>query len=154
MPGSKSNLVEERISLARKGLNPTVITEMRSGWVVLGDNQIIPGYCLLLADPVAKGINELTIEGRKQFLTDMTIVGDALMSILNVKTINYSLLGNSNNSLHAHLHPRYDWEKEEYRESPPWKYNFLKVPPLEFEIRRDGSLMQRLKDEIDRLTEL
>jgi hypothetical protein len=27
---------------------------MRSGWLVIGDVQPLPGYCLLLADPVVE----------------------------------------------------------------------------------------------------
>jgi hypothetical protein len=40
--------IHERVALANRGENKTVITKMESGWVVLGDNQIIPGYCILL----------------------------------------------------------------------------------------------------------
>jgi len=146
-----TNILTERIELARKGLNPTVITKMKSGWVVLGDNQIIQGYCLLLADPIVDNLNQLNAEERKQFLSDMTIIGDALTNILNARIINYSILGNLDKGLHAHIHPRYDWEKEEFRKSPPWKYNFMKIPVVEFDIEKNKSMMQRLKDEIERL---
>jgi len=152
MPENRSSLVSERISSARKGLNPAVVTKMRSGWVVLGDNQTIPGYCLLLADPVAGDLNGLNMEERKQFLADMTIIGDALMNILNVTVINYSLLGNADKGLHAHIHPRYDSEKEEYRKFPPWKYTFMNVPVVEFDIEKNKLFMQRLKDEIERIS--
>lgn len=146
-----TNILTERIELARKGLNPTVITKMKSGWVVLGDNQIIPGYCLLLADPIVDNLNELNAEERKQFLSDMTVIGDALTNILNARIINYSILGNLDKGLHAHIHPRYDWEKDEFRKSPPWKYNFMKIPVVEFDIEKNKSMMQKLKDEIERL---
>lgn len=145
------NLVYERVKLAQEGLNSTVITKMKSGWVVLGDNQNIPGYCLLLADPIVDNINKLDKENRKQFLFDMTIIGDALMNILDVKVINYSLLGNLSAGLHAHIHPRYDWENEEYKNFPPWKYNFTKVPTVEFNLEKNRELMQKLKLEIERL---
>ncbi len=146
-----TSILVERIELARKGKNPTVITKMESGWVVLGDNQTIPGYCLLLADPVIADLNKFDKDQRKQFLLDMTVIGDALVNVLNVKKINYSILDNLNIGLHAHIHPRYNWEKEEFKKFPPWKYNFVKVPVVEFDIEKNSVLIQKLKKEIDKL---
>ncbi len=146
-----TNILTERIELARKGLNPTVITKMESGWVVLGDNQTISGYCLLLADPIIDDLSKLDTDKRKQFLLDMTVIGDALMNVLNVKKINYSILDNLDIGLHAHIHPRYDWEKKEFKTYPPWKYNFMKVPIVQFDIEKNDVLIQKLRHEIERL---
>jgi diadenosine tetraphosphate (Ap4A) HIT family hydrolase len=145
------NIIDERVDLANKGENKTAIIKMNSGWAVLGDNQIIPGYCLLLADPLVENINILEKTKRQQFLIDMTIIGDALINILHAKIINYSLLGNEDNSLHVHIHPRYEWEKEEYKKYPPWKYNFMKEPTVAFNYERDKELIKKLKKEIERL---
>jgi diadenosine tetraphosphate (Ap4A) HIT family hydrolase len=38
---------------------PTLVTRLRSGWVVMGEKQVFPGYCLLLPDPVVPHLNEL-----------------------------------------------------------------------------------------------
>lgn len=46
--------------MARAGTNPYVICRMRSGWLVIGDVQPLPGYCLLLADPVVPSLNDLS----------------------------------------------------------------------------------------------
>nr|WP_319397616.1 hypothetical protein [uncultured Carboxylicivirga sp.] len=146
-----TNILVERINSARKGINPTVITKMESGWVVLGDNQTIPGYCLLLGDPIIDDISKLDKENRKQFLYDMTVIGDALMNVLNVKKINYSVFDNLNIGLHAHIHPRYEWEIEEFKKSPPWKYGFMKVPTVELDIEKNKLLIQIIKNEIERL---
>ncbi|MGE0079496.1 MAG: HIT family protein [Bacteroidales bacterium] len=146
------NIVHESVRLAQQGLNPTVITRVKSGWVVLGDNQVIPGYCILLADPIVDNINKLQANERKQFLHDMTIIGDALINVMDANLINYSILGNLDAGLHAHVHPRYSSEPDEYRKAPPWRYNFMKVPAVEFNPEKDRLLMQRLKDEIDKLS--
>ena len=45
-------LIAERVAAAQAGTNAFVITKVRSGWVVIGDVQFLPGYCVLLADPV------------------------------------------------------------------------------------------------------
>lgn len=146
-----TNILIERINLARNGLNPTVITKMKSGWVVLGDNQTISGYCLLLADPTIDDINKLDKDKRKQFLFDMTVIGDALMNVLDVKKINYSILDNLGLGLHAHIHPRYEREKEEFKKSPPWKYDFMNFPIVKLDIEKNKLLIQKLKTEIEKL---
>jgi hypothetical protein len=41
-----ANLIEQRVEMARNGQNPFVICKMRSGWLVIGDVQPLPGYCV------------------------------------------------------------------------------------------------------------
>ena len=48
-----SNLIEQRVQAARRGENPYVIARMTSGWLVIGDIQPLPGYCLLLRSEAA-----------------------------------------------------------------------------------------------------
>jgi len=151
MNNKHENLLYSRVKSAQKGENKTVIMKMKSGWAVLGDNQIIPGYCLLLADPIVDSLNLLTIERRTQFLSDMTVIGDALMKVLKVEIINYSILGNADKGLHAHIHPRYEWEKDEFKKAPPWKYNFMKEIPVQFDYERDNKLIEKIKKEIERI---
>ena len=145
------NIIHERVALANKGENKTVIIKMNSGWVVLGDNQIIPGYCLLLSDPVVESINVLEKDKRNQFFTDMGIIGDALLKALNADLINYMVLGNSDRSLHAHIHPRYKNEKDEYRKMPPFYYNFNKEPIIPFEYNKHREIMEKIKYEIENI---
>ena len=142
-------LIHERVEQANQGKNPTAIIKLNSGWVVLGDNQIIPGYCLLLSDPVANTINDLDNDMRSMFLLDMTIVGDALMRVLNPRTINYSILGNKEIALHAHIHPRYDWEKDSAKYTSPFIYSFMKEPKIEFDPQRDKPLIDKIKKAIE-----
>ncbi len=59
-----STLIHRRVEAARQGSNPTVICRVRSGWVVLGDVQFLPGYSLLLPDPVVSDLNALTMSQR------------------------------------------------------------------------------------------
>ena len=49
-----------------------------SGWAVLGDPQVLRGYCLLLPDPVVAHLNDLSGRARSQFLDDMARLGDAV----------------------------------------------------------------------------
>lgn len=136
------------VESARLGQNPTVIRRLPSGWVVLGDNQTIPGYTLLLSDPAATDLNELSLGQRAAFLRDMTLVGDALVHATGAYLINYSILGNADHALHAHIHPRYENEPEEKRRTGHWAY-FPPHPQTPFDLQRDRSLMVRIGKALD-----
>jgi diadenosine tetraphosphate (Ap4A) HIT family hydrolase len=140
-------LIHKRVRLAHEGNNPTAIRRLPSGWVVLGDNQRLRGYSLLLSDPVALDINELSPKARADFLRDMVLIGDALMEVTGAKLINYMVLGNLDRALHAHIHPRYADEPDQIRRQGPWAYNHDEVP---FDPARDRDLMDRIGQAIDR----
>lgn len=53
----------------------------------------------------------------------MSIVGDALLEVCQPLRINYDILGNTDNYLHAHIFPRYEWEHESQRKMPVWLYD-------------------------------
>jgi diadenosine tetraphosphate (Ap4A) HIT family hydrolase len=150
MSNNNRTIIHERIELARKGRNQTVISKMQSGWVVLGDNQIIPGYCILLHDPIVESLNSINIIQRLKFLEDMSIIGDSIIEVLNPTVINYSILGNTDRALHAHIHPRYDWEEEENRKNPPFIYHWKKIPVKEFDYDHDKEMMDKIKKAIQR----
>jgi len=81
----------------------------------MGDVQFLPGYCLLLADPVVPSLNDLSPQARGQYLQDMVRIGDAILKVTDSFRINYEILGNSEPELHAHIFPRYMSEPEEQR---------------------------------------
>lgn len=95
-------LISHRVELARKGANDKVICRMASGWAVMGDVQFLPGYCLLLPDPVVASLNDLDANARAAYLLDMARIGDALLAATGALRINYEILGNSEPQLHSH----------------------------------------------------
>lgn len=114
---------KNRVLSAKNGTNPMVIKELPGGYAVFGDVQFLPGYCVLLPKKEVNSLNDLSIEERKTFLTDMSILGDAILSVCKPLRINYDILGNTDNYLHAHVFPRYEWEKETLRKMPVWLYD-------------------------------
>lgn len=112
------NLIEERVELARAGRNPTLIQRMASGWLVIGDRQTLPGYCLLLADPVVESLNALSPPMRAQYCIDTVRAGDALLAVTSAYRINYETWGNLDPALHTHIVPRYRDEPEPQRFQP------------------------------------
>lgn len=146
-------IIHERVDLARQGRNPTVVCRLRSGWVVLGDDQRLPGYSLLLADPIRDNLNDLSQPERQQFLLDMASIGDALLQVLQPSLINYSILGNTDRALHAHIHPRYDSEEPDKRRTHAIIYHWLKLPRVPFSLERDAPLLARLRAALTSRTE-
>jgi diadenosine tetraphosphate (Ap4A) HIT family hydrolase len=141
---------EERIEAARQGQNPTIICKVPSGWVVICDMQYLRGYCILLADPPQPDLNTLTTAQRAQFLTDMAIVGDALLEVTGSFRINYAVLGNSDPYLHAHIVPRYMDEPEAQRKNTPWSYSPEEMNARMFDPARDQELMGKIKEAVQK----
>ena len=139
-----NNLIEERVRQARKGQNPYVIARLETGWAVIGDVQPLPGYCLLLADPVVASVNALGAEDRARHALDAFAIGDALLEVTDAYRINYETLGNAEPALHTHITPRYPWEPEDLRRKPAmlsydWSVARRYDPLL------DGELVARLR---------
>lgn len=107
---------------------PRAVARLRSGWVVMGERQVLTGYCLLLPDPVVPHLNALAGELRSQFLCDMTLVGDALLAITAALRVNYAIFGNVDPALHAHIFPRHSAEPEATRTAQPWALDWNAAP--------------------------
>jgi diadenosine tetraphosphate (Ap4A) HIT family hydrolase len=143
-------MIHERVEAARAGTNPTVICNVPSGWVVIGDIQVVRGYSLLLPDPVVSDLNSLDKKQRIRFLLDMAIIGDALLEVTDAYRINYEIQGNTEPALHAHIFPRYMSEPEALRKVPAWSYERANMPLEKFDADRDRELMQEIKKAIQR----
>lgn len=122
-------LIMERVEQARNGTNDKVICRMPSGWAVMGDVQFLPGYCLLLPDPVVASLNDLDADARATYLLDMARIGDAVLQASSASRINYEILGNSEPELHCHIFPRYASEPDDKRKMPVWFYDWKNALP-------------------------
>ncbi len=143
-------LIHRRVEMARRSENPFAVCRMPSGWAILGDSQFLPGYALLLADPVVADLNALEAEERRQYLWDMTLIGDALLEVMTAYRINYETLGNAEPALHTHIFPRYFYEPDEYRRGPVFFYPQEQRNSRPFDAERDGELIQALRQAIER----
>ena len=121
--------IHRMVERCRGNTHPAVVTKLPSGWVVMGDRQAFPGYCMLLPDPVVAHLNVLAPEARVQFLADMALVGDAVLASTGAVRINYAMLGNEEPALHAHVIPRHASEPEKTRTTHPWANDSSTAPP-------------------------
>jgi catechol 2,3-dioxygenase-like lactoylglutathione lyase family enzyme/diadenosine tetraphosphate (Ap4A) HIT family hydrolase len=125
------------VDALRKGTEPTFIARLASGWAVMGDPQLLPGYCLLLPDPVVGHLNELGGGARSRFLADIAALGDAVLAATGALRINYALFGNLEPALHAHVIPRYPNEPEAERALQPWALDWSTAARFEPEVHGD-----------------
>lgn len=146
---------QDRIGSAERGENPTVIARMPSGYAVLGDTQFLLGYCVLLAAPQVAQLGDLPLAGRRAFLTDMALLGEAITATCTPppQRINYEILGNTDPFLHAHLFPRYDTESPEYARYPVWLYprDRWSAPEYQFSEVSHGPLKARIATKLHEL---
>ena len=127
--------IHRRVAACRAGADPTLIARMPSGWAVMGEKQVLRGYCLLLPDPVVPHLNALEAEERMRFLADMGRLGDAVLAVTGALRINYAMFGNLEPALHAHVFPRYADEPEEFKTGNPWGYDWEQVALFNKEFR-------------------
>src|SRR5262245_39156155 len=129
--------IHRRVARLRAGTDATLIARMASGWAVLGEQQFLRGYCLLLPDPVVPSLNALHGMDRAHYLADMAALGDALLVVTGALRINYAIYGNQDPALHAHVIPRYADEPDDLRTAQPWAYDWDAAPAFELDRHRD-----------------
>lgn len=138
---------EERLAQLAAGKSDALIARLPSGFVVMGDSQFLRGYCLLLAYPKVEKLNDLTGKARSQFLNDMAAVGDAVLQATGCVRINYSIYGNLDPFLHAHVIPRYADEDEQFRTLPPMSIpaEVRSAPKFAFDPQIHGHLQAEIR---------
>ena len=87
-----STAIHRRVEACRAGTDPTCIARLDSGWAVMGDPQVLPGYCLLLPDPVVPHLNAMPPAAQAAFLADMARLGDAVLARTGAVRINYAIV--------------------------------------------------------------
>lgn len=146
----KAKGIPGRLEALQLSKNPTFVARVPSGVVVLGDSQLLPGYCVLMAEPVVSSLDDLALEARVSFLRDMALVGQAILEVYSAMRMNYSVLGNFDPFLHAHIHPRYASEPAEFKEGPAFGYpsEQRNAPELQFDPVKHGDMQLKLAERI------
>ena len=130
---------------------------MRSGFAVIGDTQLLPGYSVLLTDdPSVDHLTDLDWEHRKQFLFDLALLGEAIERVRRphgLRRMNYEVLGNELPVLHGHVWPRYEWEPPEIRRGPAWRHpkEVRDAPENAYSDERHGELRAEITSELETL---
>lgn len=136
-------LICDRIEQIKQNKNPYFVTEMKSGYVVVGDGQFYKGYTLLLNRTHASELHQIDKKSQLEFLSDMAIVAEAVWNIFHPDKLNYELLGNTDEHMHWHIFPR--------RKTDPKPYTG--VWAVDKSIRKDEKYNPS-KNELEEMTQL
>jgi diadenosine tetraphosphate (Ap4A) HIT family hydrolase len=94
------------------------IAELKSCYVILGDQQFYRGYCVLFAKLHATELYLMPADDARLLADEMRLVAEAIATVVKPWKMNYECLGNGEPHVHWHLLPRY--ETDEMRRVPVW----------------------------------
>jgi diadenosine tetraphosphate (Ap4A) HIT family hydrolase len=106
------------IDRIKAGAFPDFIAELKSCYVILGDQQLYRGYCVLFANLHATELYLMPEDAARLLFDEMRLVAEAIAAVVKPWKMNYECLGNSEPHVHWHLLPRY--ETDEMRRGPIW----------------------------------
>ena len=106
------------IDRIKAGGFPDFIVELKSCYVILGDQQFYRGYCVLFAKLHATELYLMPADAARLLFDEMRLVAEAIAAVVKPWKMNYECLGNSEPHVHWHLLPRY--ETDEMRHGPIW----------------------------------
>ncbi|OYR87391.1 HIT family protein [Lactobacillus taiwanensis] len=149
-------LICDRIEMIKKHQNKFFVKELRTGYVVLGDNQHFKGYTLFLYKNHVGELYKLDGNEKIEFLEEMSLVGEAVSKTVRCEKMNYELLGNGDSHLHWHLFPRVSGDLENYGyhgKGPVWWYPREKIYSANNELGNAEleELKPKLRLELDKI---
>lgn len=97
----------QEISDIKNKKNPLFISELKTGYITIGNYQFYPGYVIFICKTHVYELHELSPDFKLQFIKDMSLVAEAVYKTFKPKKLNYELLGNTVPHLHWHIFPRY-----------------------------------------------
>lgn len=139
--------ISNRAERLRRGEDPQLIARLASGWAILANQQPGPitGCCMLIPDPVVSSVNDLDAPARAAFMTDLVLLGDAVLAATGAERINYLILCNQVPELHGHVVPRFATEDPEKRRLGPFEaYDFPNARRADA-AGEDAALLGRLR---------
>ena len=141
----KARGIQGRVDAAFAGANPTVIARMQSGFAIMCDTQLLPGYAQLIPVPLIAHLHDLPLEKQVEFLRDMALVGRAVGDVTNCKRVMYGIFGGLMPIHHAHILPRYEWEGEDFKRDVAHAYPHRFEEQYLFSPEKHGDLRDQIK---------
>ena len=97
-----------RIKAIRENENPHFVKELKTGYVVVGDHCRFPGYAVFICKAHVNDLHDLPFFKRTRFLTELSLVEEAVYEAYKPDKMNVEILGNGDEHLHVHLFPRFE----------------------------------------------
>lgn len=98
--------------------HPDLVAELPASWLLLGDHQALPGYCVLWSKQHVKELHELPPAAYDAFMRDLRRASQAVAQATQCWKLNTVSLGNVVQHAHVHLFPRSAMDPERLKH--PW----------------------------------
>jgi diadenosine tetraphosphate (Ap4A) HIT family hydrolase len=108
----------DRIALLARQQYPYVIHEFEHSYLVLGEHQFYPGYCVLITKNHYREMTDLPAQIRDKVFHEMMLSSKAIELALKPKKMNLCSLGNVVDHVHWHFFPRFG--NDPLFTNPPW----------------------------------
>lgn len=101
-------MICDRIEQAKHQMNPYLVKELQTGYVVIGDHQYFKGYTIFICKEHVRELYDLKHEVMMTYLEELAMVSKAVSIAFQADKMNIESLGNGEAHLHFHLFPRKD----------------------------------------------
>jgi diadenosine tetraphosphate (Ap4A) HIT family hydrolase len=108
----------QKVGAARTGQLPFLIHEFEHSFLVVGDHQLFPGYCVLHTKEHAREPFDLPPATQATLFQELMTSAKAIHAEYQPWKINYGCYGNQVPHVHWHIFPRY--ESDPARRLTPW----------------------------------
>jgi diadenosine tetraphosphate (Ap4A) HIT family hydrolase len=100
--------------------NPALVYEFPKSYLLLGDHQYFPGYCVLIYKEHVRELHELPAGDAQELNAELMQATKAIAKSFQPWKINHACLGNRDQHIHWHIIPRYETEAD--HQFDPWKH--------------------------------
>jgi diadenosine tetraphosphate (Ap4A) HIT family hydrolase len=98
--------------------SPFVVHEFKNSFLLVGEHQTFPGYCVLVLKNHVTELFELDTPTQVEFLKELVASTKALKTTFSADKINVASYGNMTPHLHWHIFPRK--KSDANWPQPPW----------------------------------
>jgi diadenosine tetraphosphate (Ap4A) HIT family hydrolase len=123
----------QRVQLAQAGQYPYLIYEFKHSYLMLGEHQFYPGYCVMVLKDHHKEMTDIPQPMQVEFFQELMLASKAIEQVMGPKKMNMCSLGNVVPHVHWHFFPRFENDPQFF--DPPWlrikEFEGAKITPEE-----------------------
>ena len=102
----------DRLARIARNADPEFVATLSETHVVLADEQVYRGYCILFLRDHAEHLSDLSLERQGRIWDDVARVAVAVRKVVEPVRLNYACLGNFVTHVHWHVIPRHGDDPE------------------------------------------
>lgn len=110
----------KRLDLLKSAGDTAMIYEFPHSYLLLGNHQYFPGYCVLYYKQHVRELHELSPEIQAALSKELMQATTAIVRAFNPWKMNHACLGNRDQHIHWHIIPRYESEAD--HQMHPWTH--------------------------------